>query len=111
MFTFGLFSTHMPYVVMVVFYVFYFLFAALTPAPLTTNDASQLQNRIEWTETKIQSPNQIYNWYFGIEKNDNSLILCFKFPEKEKTKSPPGNFTTFEGFSNIFFNRPPPVFS
>ncbi len=111
MFTFGLFSTHMPYVVMVVFYAVYFLFSTPVfkngqevPPDLPSNDTELAESE---TREEIASSDFLFTDYIRPEGKVNISPP----PLLEIYYSPPNLPLPVTGLYNHHFCRPPPVIS
>ena len=111
MFTFGLFSTHMPYVVMVVFYALYFLFASPSFNAVGDNTAETDGETPVLVETVQHPVTPVSNYYYSAFVDNVFLSTCLKFPVKEIYYSPPDKNPKAEGFHLWLFSRPPPSFS
>lgn len=111
MFTFGLFSTHMPYVVMVVFYALYFLFATPTVVPVTENIPVTVDAKTELVQNVKTPTHNITHWYFQVYAEDRNTSSSLKIPDKEIHYSPPDIKPIHDGFTSCHFSRPPPVVS
>jgi hypothetical protein len=110
MFTFGLFSTHMPYVVMVVFYALYFLFASPTFNAGTESQADTSDDKTELVETNKTYGQQTADYFYAEPVNRNQL-LCLKLPLKEHYHAPPDGISFQDVLAGALFSRPPPSFS
>lgn len=111
MFTFGLFSTHMPYVVMVVFYALYFLFASPSVTPVTENVPLENEEKTELVQTVKTPTNSTTHWYFQIYSDYRDASAILKIPDKEIYYSPPDIRPVNDGFTASQYSRPPPVIS
>ncbi len=111
MFTFGLFSTHMPYVVMVVFYALYFLFASPSFNAVTENNAEAGDETPELVETSQHPTPPVSNFNFSVYVDHVNSSTCLKFPVTEIYYSPPDKNPEADGFHFCLFSRPPPSFS
>jgi hypothetical protein len=111
MFTFGLFSTHMPYVVMVVFYAVYFLFSTPAfkngdeiPPDLPTDDTELAESELR---VEIPATDFVFTDYIKTEEN----VAISPPPLLEIYFSPPNIPLPFSGLYSNHFCRPPPVIS
>jgi hypothetical protein len=111
MFTFGLFSTHMPYVVMVVFYALYFLFASPSFNAVAENTAEADGETPELVETAQFPTSPASNFHYSVFVDNVYSSTCLKFPVKEIYYSPPDKNPKAEGFHLWLFSRPPPFLS
>jgi hypothetical protein len=111
MFTFGLFSTHMPYVVMVVFYALYFLFASPSFNAVAENTAEADEETPELVETAQFPTSPASNFHYSVFVDNVYSSTCLKFPVKEIYYSPPDKNPKAEGFHLWLFSRPPPFLS
>lgn len=111
MFTFGLFSTHMPYVVMVVFYVFYFLFSSPTLKNIAETKVDHDIPDTEVLQTQKETQLELDNFCFAdFQVNENT----FKYRKPlvfDIFYSPPEAIPDKDGFYNSFHCRPPPFIS
>ena len=110
MFTFGLFSTHMPYVVMVVFYALYFLFASPTFNPVSESQPDSSDDKTELVETNV-SPGHPVTDYFYAEPFVRNPLACLKLPVKEHYHAPPEDIGPQDVLPRALFGRPPPFIS
>jgi hypothetical protein len=111
MFTFGLFSTHMPYVVMVAVYAFYFLFTSPTFKQVETPAADQQTNQTELAESDKTETLPAFDLYFA---DFQIQATTEKPPEHCIIKpfySPPDTCHFRDGCYFSTFSRPPPVIS
>lgn len=111
MFTFGLFSTHMPYVVMVVFYALYFLFASPAVPPVTENIPVTKVGKTEMVQNCKTPTKSVTHWYFQVYSVDRNTSISQKIPDKEIHYSPPDIKPIQDGFSSCHYSRPPPFVS
>jgi hypothetical protein len=111
MFTFGLFSTHMPYVVMVVVYALYFLFASPTVVPVTENIPVVEDEKTELVQNCKTPTQSVTHWYFQVYSDNRNTASILKIPDKEINYSPPDIKPLHDGFTSCHFSRPPPVVS
>jgi hypothetical protein len=111
MFTFGLFSTHMPYVVMVAVYALYFLFASPTVAPVIEN-IPVVEDEITELVQNCKTPTQsVTHWYFQVYSEDRNTSSSLKIPDIEIYYTPPDIKPIQDGFTSFHYSRPPPVVS
>ena len=110
MFTFGLFSTHMPYVVMVVFYALYFLFASPTFKPGTENPGNPADDKTELVDN-TETFGQTSADYFYAEPYIRNQLSCLKLPLKEHYHAPPDGIGFQDVLLHALFGRPPPSIS
>lgn len=110
MFTFGIFSTHMPYVIMVLSYAVYFMFASPAADRLKIQGSDSNPENTEWVQDDDSSVKLIKGWDYNtvIEQEKNNLTITVSeetiFPPPDPPdKSPQAVF--------LPFCRPPPVFS
>lgn len=111
MFTFGLFSTHMPYVVMVVFYALYFLFATPTVTPVTENIPVTDDEKTELVQNVKTPTHSNTHWYFQVYSDNRNTAKILKIHDKEIHYSPPDIKPIQAGFISCHYSRPPPVVS
>jgi hypothetical protein len=110
MFTFGIFSTHMPYVIMIFSYAVYFLFASPVADRLTRNLAENDQETTELVqddEQSVESVQVCYHldyWTNRPLKHTLPVALTLIYPPPD----PPGLENVY---TSLPFNRPPPSFS
>lgn len=111
MFTFGIFSTHFPYIAVVVFYAYFFIFGA--------NKASTGEIQINSSEfkTELHSDrtytefNDNSNFYYQNDFDFYTYSSDFKknfFKRKIKYQSFFFAKIAQSGFNTVHFSRPPP---
>lgn len=108
MFTFGLFSTHMPYVVMVAVSAFYFLFSS--PAfNKTENQAKDQQvSKTELSATEDSNNHTPAAFIFaGLIGQDNTSARRLT-PVRHLHYTPPEDRPPGPGIYFTLFSRPPP---
>ncbi len=112
MFTFGIFTTHFPYVVFVVFYAYFLIFGVNKAATgelqiSDSNFKTEVQASRSYADLNVDS-----NYYY---QTDVDFYLQSHFEEsifKRKIKDQCSFYTeTLQtGFNPIHFSRPPPSF-
>ncbi len=111
MFTFGIFTTHMPYVIMVFFYAVYFLFTAPSsgnindiPKPIETGNYEWIQDYDAGYGLTISESIDYWIAQESIKLAEvvNPVITLINLPP-----DPPGIVIDF---SYYLYNRPPPGF-
>lgn len=110
MFTFGLFSTHLPYVLMVAFYAFYFF--VLSPSANTPVNLSNSEDkvRIELVQTKVVTGHSAVHYYFA-EFHFGGNKKIWRTQDHIRFYTPPDRNPDKEAYNLELFNRPPPVVS
>lgn len=116
MFNFGLFSTHIPYLIMVLLYVVYYI-------------STLLGGNVSLTEKETKNTSQTLSYEISFQtapkKNISTYQASFKQctlqPKKTKSKKPQYYSTKKErmlvlpvfeeGYSFSLFSRPPPSFN
>lgn len=110
MFTFGIFTTHFPYIVIVVFYAWFFIFGVKTPVNDETK-ISESKFNIELQTAKVfADTNHISNFHYH---DAFGLKVCFGFEESlfKRKLHHQGTLTASHWqycFGNSLFSRPPP---
>lgn len=110
MFTFGIFSTHMPYIIMVLSYAVYFLFASPVADRLKLNADDAEPENTEWVQDDDVSINLItgydYNAVIDQDRNTPTNIASAEtiFPPPDPPDLSPHNVF-------LTFCRPPPFLS
>lgn len=112
MFTFGIFTTHFPYIAVVAFYA-YFLIFGVNKAATGEIEVSEIQFKTEIQSCRSYADlNDNSNYYY---QTNIDFYLHSHFEEsifKRKIKYQ-CNFhaeTPQTGFNNVHFSRPPPSF-
>lgn len=110
MFTFGIFSTHMPYVIMVLSYAVYFLFASPAADRLKINADNPNPENTEWVQDDDVSIKLMTGWDYtaDIDQDQTSLVIA----ESLETRFPPPDPPDLQPGSKFLpFCRPPPALS
>lgn len=109
MFTFGIFTTHMPYVIMVFFYAVYFLFTAPSsgnindiPKPIDTGNYEWVQDYEAGYGLTIS---ESVDYWVALESSKISVVVNHVTNLICLPPDPPGIVSEF---SYHLFNRPPP---
>lgn len=112
MFTFGLFSTHMPYVAMVVFYGLYFLFAAPGSVPFLTAQSDEEPDATEQLQASTDAGKHDAATYpVAPEVAFNHDIPPLHLIFQRNLYAPPARGSCHEGLASAWSNRPPPFWS
>lgn len=111
MFTFGLFSTHMPYVVMVVFYVLYFLFASPSSTQITVGSNPGEQIATEQVHQNITKTADNTHWYYFSFASTLSNQTGWTTTDLRKFYDPPDKKPKQDKYCSELFCRPPPCVS
>jgi len=111
MFTFGLFSTHMPYVVMVVFYVLYFLFASPSSTQITVDSNPGEQIATEQVHQNISKTADNTHWYYFSFSCTLSNQTGWTTTDLRKFYDPPDKKPIQDKYCSELFCRPPPCVS
>lgn len=112
MFTFGIFTTHIPYILMVAFYAYFLLFGVNQTAEGKVEIAEKsITVQVHLNNSDVQSPANTYTFYSSLTECSETDIF-----EKSKVKQKWKHFGIDTIFSqtyleNSFFGRPPPVFA
>jgi hypothetical protein len=101
----------MPYVVMVVFYVLYFLFATPTVTPVAENIPVTDDEKTELVQNVKTPAHSNTHWYFQVYSDNWNTAPIPRIHHKEIHYSPPDLKQIQNGFSSSHFSRPPPVVS
>lgn len=113
MFTFGIFTTHLPYIAFVVFYAYFLLFG-MNSVPVTEeNQVSESKFRIELQTSKSLSDADSGTCYhyradFDLSKQADFEESIFRRKLNHQCCQSIGNWQYI--FSNSLFCRPPPLF-
>ena len=110
MFTFGIFTTHIPYIAMIAFYAYFLLFGVnkCDDSKVKVADNSHtiqihIDNSVE------QAPVNTFSFYSALlEKTENDIVEKSIVKQKWKHFSVDKVFTA-EHPENALFGRPPPV--
>ena len=112
MFTFGIFTTHFPYLVFVVFYAYFLIFgvnkAATGELQLSdSNFKTEIQSSRSYADLSDDS-----NYYYqtDVDFYYHSHFEESIFKRKIKYQSNFNSETLQTGFNPIHFSRPPPSF-
>lgn len=110
MFTFGIFSTHMPYVIMVLSYAVYFLFASPAADRLKIQPADANPDKTEWVQEDDFAVKWIKGWNYNVVnvQDRNNLVIT---ESRETIFPPPGPPDLQQHPAFLPFCRPPPVLS
>lgn len=111
MFSVGIFSTHLPYIAFVFFYVFFFLFGIQKASAGEFSDKTTIKiHSAEITADVNYSPDTHESWFGDYDVNKLQLFE-FKFFANKIRKIPPGlnNYILWSGFYPAMFCRPPPL--
>lgn len=112
MFTFGIFTTHLPYVAVVAFYAYFLIFGVNK----TTNgeiESTEASFRIEIESKKsLDLPNDDSNFYYQTDFDfyTHSYLERSIFKRKIKYKNSFIAEPLQSGFYSTHFGRPPPAF-
>lgn len=113
MFTFGLFSTHMPYVVMVVFYGLYFLFTGAGALPITSevkiDDPKGQPEQIDISSSDTGPV--LAQYHAGVALSLFKTIPPPDSPLAALLLLPPEPDRPYRGFIKATSSRPPPLCS
>ena len=109
MFTFGLFSTHMPYVVMVAVSAFYFLFSspAFSKAENKENDQQVTKTEVSATENNNNNHTPA-TFFFAVLCGQDCTSSLRLPPVRQVCYSPPDEPPPGQGWYFRLFSRPPP---
>jgi len=109
MFTFGIFTTHIPYVAFVVFYA-YFLIFGVEKASKGEVQVPGNTFKTELQASKIINLNDRSNFHYQSEAilAERSKSEIFLFKKKIKYKVNAGAFIHQLEYYTSLFNRPPP---
>jgi len=108
MFTFGIFTTHIPYIAMLVFYAYFLLFGV--------NQASEGKIQIAEKSFTVnvhidnsvkQAPADTYRFYSALTETD--IFEKAKIEQKWKHFTVDNNLSQ-KLLENTLFSRPPPLF-
>jgi len=110
MFTFGIFSTHIPYVIMVLSYAVYFLFASPAADRLKITAADSQPENTEWIQDDDASVKLMNAWDYNsvIDLDGNNLSITASV---ETIFPPPDPPDLSPRTLSLPFCRPPPVIS
>lgn len=112
MFTFGIFTTHLPYVALVVFYAYFLLFGMNNSTAQEENKVSDSKFRIDLQTSKSLSDSDSGTCYYYLADFDLSKQADFEesiFRRKldHQCSQLLGNWQYI--FSSNLFSRPPPT--
>ncbi len=110
MFTFGLFTTHIPYIAFVVFYAYFLLFGVekASKGEIQTYDKSFIT---EFQVVKHVNADDILCYYYQSHSEASGNFKAFLFKPKIKHREQTSAlFHQFDILSSLF-NRPPPCFN
>ena len=112
MFTFGLFSTHMPYVAMVVFYGLYFLFAAPGSVPFFAAQIDEEPDATEQLQSSADADNQNAATFLAASlKAVNHNIPPLRLLFERNFYAPLARGSCHQGLASAWPTRPPPFWS
>lgn len=109
MFTFGIFTTHTPYIVMVVFYAYFLIFGVnkTGEGKIKVTEKSQTV-QIHVDNSVHQAPANTYCFYsFLAESAEIENIEKCKVRQKWKHFGVDKTYSK-DHYGNVFFGRPPP---
>lgn len=110
MFTFGIFTTHIPYIAMVAFYAYFLIFGVEKPDEGKTKPADKsfiVQTHLNGTQQIIPA-NTICFYTVFTEKTATNVFDRAKVKQKWKYFGI-NRFSSQDSPDNILFGRPPPA--
>jgi len=112
MFTFGLFSTHLPYLALVLFSMFYFLFPAVKPSELSNNDPGRVEITLQLQPQQLSSDHAGSSWFFTASATPPQEVLVLRSAEKAIPLRVPDELPLPARLLTCsLFSRPPPLLS